>query len=290
MFHFGATAKPMATGPIASGGMGGSASATYLITGAASGIGAATAELLSERGDRVVVADINVAAAGALATRLGPDTIALELDITSERAWEAALDETVARFGALDVLINNAGIVETGYARDVSVERHRRTISTNFMGPLTGTLAALRRFRAQGHGHIVTVCSMTAFLPFPGLASNAASKHALRAFHHAVAIEERHSSIDFTIVHPTATETPMLEQEAADVSSAFAFVATSVSAAFVAETIVTAIDDKADEVFMPPEGVDDIINLGVHPDQLLAVFDGAEEFGRDVQRQRRPSA
>jgi NAD(P)-dependent dehydrogenase (short-subunit alcohol dehydrogenase family) len=262
---------------------------TYLITGAASGIGAATAELLAERGDRVVIADINFRAAEELASRLGPDTIALELDITSERGWEVALDETVARFGSLDVLINNAGIVETGFARDVSVERHQRTISTNFMGPLTGTLAALRRFRAQGHGHIVTVCSMTAFLPFPGLASYAASKHALRAFHHAVAIEERHSSIDFTIVHPTSTETPMLEQEAQDESSAFAFVTASVSASFVAETIVTAIDDKADEVFMPPESAADIIELGVHPEKLLAVFDRAEKFGLDVQRQRRPS-
>jgi NAD(P)-dependent dehydrogenase (short-subunit alcohol dehydrogenase family) len=262
---------------------------TYLITGAASGIGAATAELLAERGDRVVIADVNFGAAEEHARKLGPHIIALELDITSERGWELALDETVARFDTLDVLINNAGIVETGYARDVSVERHQRTISTNFMGPLTGTLAALRRFRTQGHGHIATVCSMTAFLPFPGLASYAASKHALRAFHHAVAIEERHRSIDFTIVHPTATETPMLEQEAQDESSAFAFVATAVPASFVAETIITAIDNNADEVFMPPEGAADIISLGNHPDQLLAIFDGAEQFGRNVQRQRRPS-
>ncbi len=253
------------------------ATATYLITGGASGIGAATAELLAGQ------------AAEALASRLGPDTIAVELDITSENGWEAALDESAARFGVLDVVVNNAGIVETGFARDVSVARHQRTISTNFMGPLTGTLAALRRFRTQGHGHIVTVCSMTAFLPFPGLASYAASKHALRAFHHAVAIEERHSSIDFTIVHPTSTETPMLEQEARDESSAFAFVTTSVSAAFVAETIVTAIDAKTREVFMPPESADDIISLGVHPDKLLGLFDRAEQFGLDVQRQRRRS-
>ena len=129
---------------------------------------------------------------------------------------------------------------------------------------------------------------MTAFLPFPGLASYAASKHALRAFHHAVAIEERHNSINFTIVHPTSTETPMLEQEARDESSAFAFVTTSVSAAFVAETIVTAIDDKTDEVFMPPESAAYIIDLGVHPAKLLAIVDRAEKFeiGRASCRER----
>jgi NAD(P)-dependent dehydrogenase (short-subunit alcohol dehydrogenase family) len=258
---------------------------TYLVTGAASGIGAATVELLTGRGDRVVIADIDIAAARALAARLGPNAIAVELDITMETAWEAALDETAARFGALDVLINNAGIVETGFARDVSVNRHQRTISTNFMGPLTGTLAALRRFRAQRHGHVVTVCSMTALLPFPGLASYAASKHALRAFHHAVAIEERHQAIDFTIVHPTAVETPMLEQEARDDSSAFAFVADPVTPMVVAETILEAIDDRAIEVFMPPDA-DDVISLGVHPEKLRAVFDQAEEYGRQAQQRR----
>ena len=87
----------------------GSANLTYLITGAASGIGAATAELLAERGDRVAIADINLGAADELASRLGADTIALELDITSASGWEVALDETVTRFESLDVLINNAG-------------------------------------------------------------------------------------------------------------------------------------------------------------------------------------
>ncbi len=263
--------------------------ATYLVTGAASGIGAATARLLAGRGDRVVIADIDIESATALATGLGTNAMAIQLDITSETDWEAALDETVAKLGSFDVLINNAGIVETGFARNVSVERHQRTITTNLMGPLTGTLAALRRFREQGHGHIVTVCSMTALLPFPGLASYAASKHALRAFHHAVAIEERQSPIHFTIVHPTAVETPMLEQEARDDSAAFAFVADPVSPAFVAKTIVTAIDDRSTEVFMPPDGADDIIALGNHPEQLMAVFDRAEEHGRSAQR-RRPTS
>jgi NAD(P)-dependent dehydrogenase (short-subunit alcohol dehydrogenase family) len=258
-----------------------------LVTGAASGIGAAIAELLVDRGDGVVLADIDIATAAELAARLGPDAMAVELDITSEMAWEAALDATIDRLGVLDVLINNAGIVETGFARDVSVARHRRTIDTNFIGPLTGTLATLPHFRAQGHGHVVTVCSMTALLPFPGLASYAASKHALRAFHHAVALEERHHDIDFTIVHPTAIETPMLEQEVQDDSSAFAFVAAPISPRAAAEIIVAAIDDKADEVFMPPDGAAEIIALGASPEKLRAVYDRAERYGRDAQLRRR---
>ena len=105
---------------------------TYLITGAASGIGAATAQLLAGRGDRVVIADVNLGAAEELASRLGPNAVALELDITSERGWEVALDETLARFGTLDVLINNAGIVETGFARDVSVATNGRSRPTSW--------------------------------------------------------------------------------------------------------------------------------------------------------------
>src|SRR5882762_4579062 len=187
-------------------------SKVYLITGAASGIGAATARLAASLGHKVVIADINDEAAKAVAAAAGANAAALHLDIRSSDQWEAALDEVWKRFGRLDVLVNNAAIVHTGYARDVSLEQHQQTLDTNFMGPVAGMLAALPRFKRQGSGHPTTICSMTAYLPFPGLASYAAAKHALRAFHHAVALEERHSSIEFTIVHPTATETPMLEQ------------------------------------------------------------------------------
>ena len=145
----------------------------------------------------------------------------VELDRDPE-GWERAFDATIARFGTLDVLINNAGIVRTGLARNVSIADHQATIDTNFMGPLTGMIGALRLFREVGAGHLVTVCSMTSFMPFPGLASYGASKHALRAFHHGLALEERHGAIDFTIVHPTATDTPMLAQEAADDDAAMA--------------------------------------------------------------------
>src|ERR1700680_2367784 len=89
----------------------------FFVTGAASGIGAATARKLAEQGYSVVLADINSAGARALAADVGENTCALELDITSENSWNHALDSTFARFKRLDVLVNNAAIVATGNAR-----------------------------------------------------------------------------------------------------------------------------------------------------------------------------
>ena len=262
-------------------------SQTFLVTGAASGIGAATAKLLAAQGNAVMLADIDIAGARRLADALGKAADAVELDIKSPDAWERALDATAARFGQLDVLINNAAIVVTGNTRDVPLAQHQRTIDTNFMGPLTGTLAALRRFRSQGHGHIVTICSMTSFLPFPGIASYGASKHALRAIHHAIALEERHEPIAFTIVHPTATETPMLAAEEQDDSCGFAFLAEPVSPETVAETIVTAIKKKALEVFMPPEQAKAIRLLGTDAKRLHKMCDQMEAIGKGAQNERR---
>lgn len=264
-----------------------SSSKVYFITGAASGIGAATARRAAALGNRVVIADINEKGARTVADSIGASAMALPLDIRSSDQWEAALDGTWKRFGRLDVLVNNAAVVHTGYARDVSIERHQHTLDTNFMGPLTGILAALPRFRRQGSGHLVTICSMTAYLPFPGIASYAAAKHALRAFHHAVALEERDGPIDFTIVHPTSTETPMLEKEAQDDAMSLAFAGASMAPEEVAETILNAIKSKRVEVFLPPERGKLVRVVGVNPRSLRKMVERNEIIGKERLQARR---
>jgi 3alpha(or 20beta)-hydroxysteroid dehydrogenase len=250
-----------------------------MVTGGASGIGAAIARRAVARGDRVMIADIDIAGATKVAEEIGEGAFAVELDITSPDQWERALDAAWRDLGRLDVLINNAAIVHTGYARNVPLQAHRETLNVNAMGPITGMLAALPRFRKQESGHFVTVCSMTAFLPFPGLASYAAAKHALRAFHHALAIEERHSPFAFSIIHPTSTETPMLEQEAASDEVPMAFFSTSVSADYVADVVLKAMDKKTLEVFMPADRGRTVRLLGTNPRQLLKYADAAEQQG-----------
>ncbi|BDB20828.1 hypothetical protein cym2001_41930 [Pseudomonas sp. CYM-20-01] len=102
---------------------------------------------------------------------------------------------------------------------------------------------------------------MTAFMPIPGIASYRASKQALRAFHHALALEERHGPVNFTILHPTSTQTLMLEQEAQHGASAFAFASEPVTAEFVAQTLFKAIK-KNPLKCMPPEQARAIRMLG----------------------------
>jgi len=258
-----------------------------LLTGGASGIGAATARLAVERGHKVVIADVNLAGAQMVAAQIGGGASAVALDIVSSEQWEQALDETEHRLGSLDVLINNAAIVHTGRAENVSIKDHQQTMDVNFMGPLKGMMAALPRFKRQGRGHFVTVCSMTAFLPFPGIASYAASKHALRAFHHGLALEERETPLKFTIIYPTSTETPMLEQEARSDEVTLAFAGPSVTPEFVGGVILDAMEKGAVEVYMPPERARTVRLVGTNPRSLRKWAMAGEETGSQKLKARR---
>jgi NADP-dependent 3-hydroxy acid dehydrogenase YdfG len=226
-------------------------SRSVLITGAASGIGAATATLAVGRGHRVVLADVDLAGAEALAGELGPQALAVALDVRDAAQWDAALQAAVAAFGQLDVLVNNAGIIHTGYARDLTLTQHRDMVEVNYLGVIGGVMAALPLMREQGHGHIVDVCSMTSFLPLTGYATYGGTKHAMRAFHHSVAIEERNGPVAFTIIHPPSVRTPMLAQEMADDSSVLAFAEKSVAPEEIAEAIVDAFATRPVEVIFP---------------------------------------
>jgi NAD(P)-dependent dehydrogenase (short-subunit alcohol dehydrogenase family) len=258
---------------------------TILLTGGASGIGAAIATLAVARGHQVLIADINLAGAKSVAQAIGDGATAVELDVARPEQWERVLDEAWRRFGRLDVLVNNAGIAHAGYADQVPLAQHQHTLDVNFMGPMNGILATLPRFLAQGSGHFVTVCSMTAFLPFPGLSSYAASKHALRAFHHSVALEQRDSPLKFTIVYPTSTETPMLDQEAAS-GLKLAFASPSMSAEAAGTIILEALEKQTVEVYIPPERAKFVRRVGTSPKSLREMVVRGEALGGENLKAR----
>ena len=222
------------------------------ITGAGSGIGAAIAELAVHQGFRVVLADVNLAAATDRARELGPAALPIELDIRDEDAWQRAFDEVERRLGPVDVLVNNAGIIHTGDARGLTFAQHRDMVDVNLLGTVAGVITALPRMRARGGGHIVNICSMSSFLPLAGYATYGGTKHAMRAFHHSIAIEERDSPVRFSIVHPPSTRTPMLRQEMSDPTAHIAFAEKSYAPEAIAAAVLTAIRRKSIEVVFPP--------------------------------------
>lgn len=264
-------------------------SRVILVTGAAGGIGAAIAELAIARGHRVMLTDVDEEAVLARARALGEHAAAHALDIRSPAEWSRAFDAARTRFGVVDVLVNNAGITHTGNARDLRPQQHRDIVEINLLGTVTGVCTALERMTAQGHGHIINVCSMTSFLPLPGYATYGGTKHGLRAFHHSVAMEERDGPVDFTIVHPPSTRTGMLVQEMADPTSAIAFAEKSYAPERIAEAVVDAVASRPVEVVFPPFAGRVQRIAGVFPGLMRRVIPLVEAKGRR-QRERLLSA
>ncbi|TPJ57973.1 SDR family oxidoreductase [Mesorhizobium sp. B2-7-1] len=257
-----------------------------IVTGGAGGIGAAIVRLAIKQGHRVAIADVDIAAARQLAASLGDNALPLDLDICSEARWKAAVEATCGHFGRLDVLVNNAGVAHPGPTKDVPLEAHEHTMKVNALGPMLGSLAVLPYFRAQGSGHIATVCSMTAFLTLPGLVSYAASKHALRAMHLGLALEERGSPVDFTIIHPGATETAMLELEA-EKGVAAAFSREPAAPEEIAAIVLKAIRDKKTEVCIPAARGRVVKAIGANPRRLFELVGKNEQIGATMLASRR---
>ncbi|RSM38403.1 SDR family oxidoreductase [Amycolatopsis balhimycina DSM 5908] len=256
-----------------------------LVTGAATGIGAAIAEAAIAAGHRVLLTDIDAEAVRTTAGRLGERAAAVALDIRDPDGWVKAFDAAEAQFGPVDVLVNNAGIIHTGHARDLSLQQHRDIVEVNLLGAMTGIHTALPRMTERGRGHLITVCSMTAFLALPGYATYGGTKHALRAFHHAVALEERHGPLHFTILHPPSTRTKMLEQELADPTSATAFSEKATTPQHVARVVVDAITTKPVEVVFPAFSGRVQRIAGVFPQLIRRLIPVIEAKGRR-ERQR----
>src|SRR5690242_10655457 len=130
-----------------------------LITGAARGMGAATARRLHEEGGTVVLADVLDAEAKAVADELGDRATFVHLDVTSEEEWAAAIDQVERTYGRLDVLVNNAGILRFASIEDCTLEEFRLVVDINLTGTFLGMRAAIPALRRAGGGSIVNLSS-----------------------------------------------------------------------------------------------------------------------------------
>src|ERR1700730_18631709 len=164
---------------------------TAAITGGARGIGRATAEALLGVGMRVAVGDVDIETARKTDTEVGPSAVAVALDVTDRESFRSFLDQAEEQLGALDVLVNNAGIMQIGRFIDEDDLTARRMVDITLHGVIVGTKLALERMLPRGRGHIVNVASQAGKFGTPGGATYSATKHAVVGLTEAVRGELR---------------------------------------------------------------------------------------------------
>jgi NAD(P)-dependent dehydrogenase (short-subunit alcohol dehydrogenase family) len=209
------------------------------ITGAARGIGLATAQALAARGARVVIGDLDGSEAERAAAALPGDASGLGLDVTDEDSFARFLDAA----GRIDVLVNNAGIMFVGPLDGAGYRGASKTIDVNAKGVTIGMHLAAQRL--QRGGQIVNVVSSAAWIAPPALAVYSASKHATRGLTDAVRAELKPRGIAVTAVYPGLVQTDLA------VGTKASRGAKMIAPREVAEAIADAIERPRDEVFVP---------------------------------------
>ena len=160
-----------------------------LISGAARGQGAAEARAFVSEGARVLLADVLDDEGKALAEELGDAAAYQHLDVTQEAQWEHVVEAAVAQFGHLDVLVNNAGILDAGPLLDTSLERYRRVIDVNQIGVFLGMRAVGPSMITAGGGSIINISSVDGMMGMAGMVAYVASKWAVRGMTKTAAAE-----------------------------------------------------------------------------------------------------
>lgn len=192
------------------------ANKTALITGAASGIGKATAILLAREGAKVAVADIDGNGAQNTASEivlLGGMAVAYSLDVTSDDDWQRVIDDLLKKWGRLDILVNNAGISFAKPLVEMSLAEWRKVFAVNLDGVFLGTKHGTIAMRKGGGGSIINVASASGIKAGPGASAYCASKAAVRMLSKVAALEcaQNGDNIRVNTILPGGVMTPMWE-------------------------------------------------------------------------------
>jgi NAD(P)-dependent dehydrogenase (short-subunit alcohol dehydrogenase family) len=182
-------------------------SKVWFITGTSKGFGRIWAEAALARGDRVAATARDVRTLQPLVEQYGDLVLPLALNVDDRAAAFAAVAETIARFGRIDVAVNNAGYGQFGAIEEISEEEARAQFETNVFGALWVTQAVLPQMRAQGSGHIIQVSSIGGVNAFPTIGLYHASKWALEGFSQALSLEVADLGIKVTLVEPAGYAT-----------------------------------------------------------------------------------
>lgn len=180
---------------------------TVIVTGGASGIGEATALAFGSEGANVMVADVS--SADEVVAKIGAKAMGAQLDVRDPEQWAAIVANAEEKFGSVDVLVNNAGVISFSALTDLEPSEVRRVIDVNLLGTIFGTQAVVPAMERAGGGSIVNVSSADGLTTHNGISHYCASKWGVRGFTRAASLELAHRGIRVNSVYPGGVFTPM---------------------------------------------------------------------------------
>jgi NAD(P)-dependent dehydrogenase (short-subunit alcohol dehydrogenase family) len=231
---------------------------TVLITGAARGIGAATARALLTHGTRLVLTGHHREPLDALAAELGSaDVLTVPCDVRDLTAMEDAVAQGVAAFGGIDVVVANAGMTSYGSIQCVDPDDFKRVVETNVLGTFHTVRAALPAL-LESRGYVLVVGSLAAIAAMPGQSAYNASKAGVEQLANALRLEVQHRGVDIGVAHMAWIDSPMLREAKEDLS-AFPQMLDSLPyplnrttpTQVCVEAFVRAIDRRSRHVYVP---------------------------------------
>lgn len=184
-----------------------------LVSGGASGIGAAHVRVFAAEGAKVIAGDIQEEQGKAVVdavNKSGGEAAFVRLDVTQETDWTKAVKEAVSRFGKLTTLINNAGVYWPGGVEEETMDKWNKMIAINQTGVWLGMKSALPAMRTAGGGAVVNISSLYGLIGSPGSITYHATKGAVRLMSKAAALEYVKQGIRVNSIHPGMIETPIL--------------------------------------------------------------------------------
>lgn len=188
-----------------------------MVTGAASGIGRASALLLAQRGAKVIVADVDEAAGAQTVSLIGDRAKFVHVDVTNEQSIQALIDKALTTYGRLDIAHNNAGIAMGGTRfADVQTASWNKVLDTNLSGMFFAMRAEIQAMLETGGGSIINMSSVAGLVAQVGQVGYIASKHAVIGMTKAAAVEYSAQGIRVNVVLPGSVNTPMVQSIIAD--------------------------------------------------------------------------
>jgi NADP-dependent 3-hydroxy acid dehydrogenase YdfG len=261
------------------------------ITGAARGIGRATAEAFLREGMKVAIGDLDHATAQQTARELGHGTIALPLNVTERASVKAFLDQAETQLGPIDVLVNNAGIMQIGHRIwEEDDATTQRMIDINVNGVMFGVKEIVPRMLQRGRGHVVNIASTAGKGGFPGGGTYCGTKHFVVGLSEALRAELRDTGIEVSCVMPVVVDTELAAglQQTRGVKQ--------VKPGDVADEIVSALQEARFDVFVPRSvaGITKVMNLlprngreamsrALKADQVLAQVDVGQRAAYELR-------